>query len=69
MLRAMDSSLNLIQNVPAFVGGERECCICMNQLRNTAFQPCGHRCCSMCAPQLSHCPMCRCPINGTLRIY
>ncbi|KAF4525780.1 hypothetical protein B566_EDAN002042 [Ephemera danica] len=67
--RAMDLSLNVIQNVREVGGGDHECCICLTERCNTAFQPCGHRCCSMCAPQLSQCPTCRGPINGTLRIY
>ena len=46
------------------------CHICMDADTNTAFQPCGHAVsCRTCAPNLSHCPICRRDIVGIVNIY
>nr|XP_039250524.1 E3 ubiquitin-protein ligase MIB2-like isoform X1 [Styela clava] len=46
-----------------------QCIICMEQQRDTALK-CGHRFCHDCADSLRrHCPICRKPITGTIRLY
>lgn len=46
------------------------CKICFETKMNTIFQPCHHLvCCSACASQLTHCPMCRTSIDGRLTTF
>lgn len=45
-----------------------ECTICMGEVKDTVFSPCGHfMSCSECATQFKKCPMCRADIVCTLR--
>jgi len=47
-----------------------ECKICLDKLVDTCFQPCGHAsCCQTCACKMTNCPMCRRPIETTIKIY
>ncbi|KAK3237668.1 hypothetical protein CYMTET_52277 [Cymbomonas tetramitiformis] len=54
---------------------ERCCCVCLDAAREYAFMPCGHRCvCELCAESTMRstgalCPVCRRPVQGSLRIY
>lgn len=39
---------------------ETECVICLSDLKDTVFVPCGHYyCCSNCSQKLDKCPICR----------
>jgi len=46
-----------------------DCCICLDNLPETALIPCGHCVCEDCAQELHQCPICRMDIQNTLRIY
>ena len=47
-----------------------KCHICLERDLQIAFLPCGHLCaCGMCAPGLTHCPMCRRDVLDTVRIF
>ena len=47
-----------------------KCHICLERELRIAFLPCGHLCaCGMCAPGLTHCPMCREEAEDTVRIF
>ena len=49
---------------------EKECCICMNDTIQIAFDPCGHvSCCVKCAEDLDSCPMCRNHITKKIRLF
>uniref|UniRef100_X2B2P1 RING-type domain-containing protein n=1 Tax=Capitella teleta TaxID=283909 RepID=X2B2P1_CAPTE len=46
------------------------CKVCMANDSNAIFLPCGHFvCCNICACALTHCPICRTPIKGTICVY
>jgi len=48
----------------------RTCRVCMDHEINTVFLPCGHlSCCEMCSKSLSHCPICRNIIRGTVKTF
>ena len=37
-----------------------ECVVCMDELVEVTFKPCGHKvCCNLCSKQLDKCPICR----------
>merc|ERR1712072_1142571 len=39
------------------------CCVCLDRPRCVVLQPCWHHVlCSLCAPSLARCPICRTPI-------
>ena len=49
---------------------QRLCKVCLDEEINMVFLPCGHLvCCSVCAPALSKCPICRTAITDTVRTY
>jgi len=51
---------------------ERQCKICLDAERNSAYLPCGHVvCCDSCAPQVKDqiCPLCRKNYTQIVRIY
>ena len=46
-----------------------ECKICLNSDIETVCLPCGHACsCDNCVRSLTHCPICRLFIKGTVKI-
>ena len=46
------------------------CKICLSEEIKVVFLPCGHLvCCEQCANRVSHCPICRKYINGTVKAY
>jgi Zinc finger, C3HC4 type (RING finger) len=47
------------------------CVICLVNRKNTVIQPCNHLCiCDSCADSYGNtCPICRCSVIGTLRVY
>lgn len=48
------------------------CCICMVAASNSAFFPCGHKCCCSDCAQKMHgrrCPICRVSVRSSMRIY
>ncbi|XP_039249104.2 uncharacterized protein LOC120326822 [Styela clava] len=46
------------------------CAICLENAKNTVFQPCGHICsCQTCALKLNDCPICRRRIQQMSRVY
>jgi serine/threonine protein kinase len=48
----------------------RECLVCADAARATAFVPCGHLCCcDDCAKDLRDCPLCRTSIESRLKIF
>lgn len=47
----------------------RECKVCLEEQIGMVFIPCGHACtCIGCAATVTHCPMCRMFIRGTVKI-
>ena len=49
---------------------QRMCKVCMDNEISIVFLKCGHICtCMDCAPAMKHCPMCREPIRGTIRVF
>lgn len=58
---------------PAAAAEEKEaltCVVCLDEPRDIAFAPCGHKvCCNVCANQVSQCPICRGAITNRLRVY
>ncbi|XP_036386730.1 baculoviral IAP repeat-containing protein 7-A-like [Megalops cyprinoides] len=49
---------------------ERTCKVCMDKPVSLVFIPCGHLVvCADCAPSLSHCPICRAAIRGSVRAF
>jgi baculoviral IAP repeat-containing protein 7/8 len=48
----------------------RECCICLQNVREIAFVPCGHTlCCRACSKKLKECPVCRKRVMRRLKIF
>jgi baculoviral IAP repeat-containing protein 2/3 len=48
----------------------KECKVCLDAEVGVVFLPCGHLCCCVsCAPSLAACPLCRAPIQGTVRTF
>ncbi|KAK9756101.1 hypothetical protein RND81_01G073400 [Saponaria officinalis] len=46
------------------------CVICLEQVYNAVFVPCGHMCCcTACSAQLSNCPLCRRRIEQVVRTF
>jgi len=45
------------------------CTICLDKPRNSVIVPCGHSFCSICAPQITKCPICRQLIQRWQKIY
>lgn len=40
-----------------------DCCICLDEEKNSVFIPCGHfYCCLSCSKHINKCPICRIPI-------
>lgn len=53
-----------------FLKDQRLCKVCMDNEVGVVFLPCGHLlACTFCAPALKLCPMCRKPIQATVRAY
>lgn len=49
---------------------EKYCKICLENLQNTVFIPCGHVCtCVKCAFSVTKCPICREPYEKVIRIF
>uniref|UniRef100_A0A7S2DAG0 RING-type domain-containing protein n=1 Tax=Octactis speculum TaxID=3111310 RepID=A0A7S2DAG0_9STRA len=49
---------------------ERACVVCLDSLKTTLLLPCSHLClCSTCAPLVTHCPVCRTPIQDRKAVY
>ncbi|XP_076818315.1 E3 ubiquitin-protein ligase XIAP-like isoform X3 [Clavelina lepadiformis] len=49
---------------------ERKCKICLDNIADVVFVPCGHLCsCVDCAQALRKCPICRCKIEKSIRTY
>ena len=48
-----------------------ECQICLDDENEhqIAFVPCGHLCCTVCAPHISECHVCRNQIDSKVRLY
>ena len=44
------------------------CAVCLDRCKEVAFQ-CGHMACSCCARQLTSCPMCRCDVERSTRLF
>ena len=66
------TSLALDQNDEKFVTDKiGKCVICLDKSSTHAVRPCGHLvACSDCAENLSkECPICRCIISDTLKIF
>jgi hypothetical protein len=48
----------------------RNCKVCMDNDVNTVFLPCGHLvCCDSCSRSVTHCPICRTFIRGTVKTF
>jgi len=66
------NSLDKTNNIrPATIFGEdddSECVICLNEVKDTVFAPCGHyMTCSICSAKCSKCPICRGVIISILK--
>ncbi|XP_076818324.1 E3 ubiquitin-protein ligase XIAP-like isoform X2 [Clavelina lepadiformis] len=49
---------------------EKKCKICLDQMADVVFVPCGHLCsCTECAQALRKCPICRMKIEKSIRTY
>ena len=49
---------------------ENSCVVCLSKSKNIAFIPCGHICtCELCHKQVKQCPICRCDIESTVKVY
>ena len=48
-----------------------ECIVCMDEPKEYAFTPCGHKCvCENCSSKVErNCPMCRKPFTGVIKIF
>ncbi|XP_046448570.1 baculoviral IAP repeat-containing protein 7-B-like [Daphnia pulex] len=69
-----DGDINLLSVVPAKDDRHSTeaslCKICYSHDMSILFRPCGHLLtCKSCADQLSHCPICRCPIFEKIRAF
>lgn len=48
----------------------KECAVCLDHRRSVALNPCGHYClCETCVCQLRACPICRKPIESSIKVY
>lgn len=50
----------------------KNCVICMDQLKQGAFVPCGHMCCcETCGKEMANknCPICRAKVTSFLKIF
>eukprot|EP00245_Coleochaete_scutata_P000309 TRINITY_DN10378_c0_g2_i1.p3 TRINITY_DN10378_c0_g2~~TRINITY_DN10378_c0_g2_i1.p3 ORF type:complete len:102 (+),score=9.72 TRINITY_DN10378_c0_g2_i1:41-307(+) len=49
------------------------CCLCMDNPKNAALIPCGHRMCKACAQSMQHlrrsCPLCNRDITDVLLLF
>lgn len=61
-------SQQLMQDLHAKKSGDN-CGICMEQIANIAFIPCGHITCKSCCDKVNKCPFCRKNIEEILTIY
>eukprot|EP01062_Namystynia_karyoxenos_P062142 TRINITY_DN55070_c0_g1_i1.p2 TRINITY_DN55070_c0_g1~~TRINITY_DN55070_c0_g1_i1.p2 ORF type:complete len:531 (+),score=117.10 TRINITY_DN55070_c0_g1_i1:80-1672(+) len=51
-------------------GIAEECCVCLEEQKNTVLMPCRHLCvCSHCAQVLTHCPLCRFDVCHRLEVW
>lgn len=47
-----------------------ECLVCSDLKRDTLFKPCGHvACCSVCAPRVKKCLVCREPVATRAKVH
>ncbi|KAJ1475352.1 tyrosine kinase-domain-containing protein [Baffinella frigidus] len=47
-----------------------KCVMCLERPPCMALRPCGHKCvCAACLGDLRECPMCRAPVEGSLRVF
>ena len=70
----LNSALAQLQNRPPQLPSAAEdrlrCCICLDSEKSVAFYPCGHMAaCGACGGQVAKCPLCRIPIQCTIRVY
>lgn len=69
MLKAKPDAEKCI-NVVNKINDDNQCLICLDQVKNTVFEPCCHLCtCENCAKQLSNCPLCRTNIKNNIKIF
>ena len=48
----------------------KRCVVCADREKSYTFIPCGHMaCCSICADRLEICPVCRAPVNSTVKTF
>ena len=46
------------------------CVVCLERAPCMALRPCGHKCvCAECLGGVRECPVCRAPIEGSLRVF
>lgn len=45
------------------------CCICMSRFVGTVLCPCGHLTCTVCAGQISDCPLCRTVVESRQKVF
>ncbi|XP_033626328.1 E3 ubiquitin-protein ligase MYLIP-A-like [Asterias rubens] len=64
-----DSNLKSLKEKLETLTNGFTCKVCMSTTLDTAFFPCGHLLCSVCAEQVEACPHCRADIEQRLRIF
>mmetsp|Transcript_24027 Transcript_24027/g.74035 ORF Transcript_24027/g.74035 Transcript_24027/m.74035 type:complete len:301 (+) Transcript_24027:57-959(+) len=74
-LRAAKDAASDLASVRRQLEESTLCGICLDNAKNTAFVPCGHRVCDRCAATVfklagdAKCPVCRADARSTLRVY
>lgn len=67
-----DQTLETARSFDEFTSrhGRPYCVICLEEAQQTALDPCGHVCmCLACSAAVKDCPVCRAPIEKSLRIF
>ncbi|XP_022094478.1 E3 ubiquitin-protein ligase MYLIP-A-like [Acanthaster planci] len=64
-----ESEVKLLRNKVEMYNSGLSCKVCMATRLDTAFLPCGHVLCQVCAEQVEVCPHCRGEIQERLRIF
>eukprot|EP00731_Ephydatia_muelleri_P023950 Em0016g221a len=65
-----DGESRLLKSELERVKLQRLCVVCLDGQKEVVLNPCRHLCaCSVCAPELDNCPICRRPVQRWERIY
>ena len=68
-----ENILPMKPKLPAIYDNDSEfiviCGICFDRAKDRILFPCGHTFCQVCTVGFNNCPICRSPINGTMKMY